>query len=543
MNHILKETTLDNNIKVLLIDIPDSKYFDMTIAFNAGYRHSKAESSGRGSQIPHILEHMIFDGSRYFGTSDDLQTIFDKSGGESNGITTPYHNLYVFRNKIRNAEAIIAAAMDMVYFPKLSQQSFDEELQVVSNELHDQLGDFAMNAVLYNQQNVLPELPLRIDIQLQNLKKITHAEVKKYHKKYYTLDNTTIIVAFDSKEMTSQKIIGVLRKASEGAKSGKKFEPPTFAINTTKNRTTQGVKIARSIENSILSLRYIKAGTFDTAEETAKSGIKASLFTGMILNMKSYSVQHRLRKMGLTYGVSFFPALSIETYGFELMIDGPNNRFDELLKNTLRMVNDLTKNGITENQFNNLKKELIESYEDRSSSYEEIVAWYTEDYLMTGSILSTEDYQKIASSITQEDVLSFAHSVIRSENQYATVFSAKPIRKSVKIDTIADEIFNENVKPAAKTINEEINRWYSEDAEAGTLRKFAIFINTRPLLAWSWIVVELALGSFLIYRYWFIAEGNASWWYVVLALTGVLAVLEALGDTFTRYKISRRQRK
>ncbi len=532
MKHTTREETLNNGIKLLLIDIPDSRYFDMAVAVNAGYRFATDDEDIISSETPHILEHCVFDGSSRYESGDALQSVFDLNGGEWNGITTPYHNLYTFHNKPKNAKTIIDAALNMVFFPALSQQSFSEECDVVANELQEKMGDFSLNANLYAQQAILPDLLVSTDYSLEVLGTSSHEEVVAYHRAYYTTNNTTVVIACDMKEITRDVIVEAIAKATNNAPKGTRRDMPRFTVST-ENRHT-GQPLGRSITTSTLALQYAKESPALTPQESAVLSTKAAMFATMVSNMKSYSVQYRLRKQGLAYGVMFAPLLSIETYGFEFTIEAPNDRFKELLTATLSMTTELAKDGITDQQFTALKEDLIESYGDIDSP-NDIMTWYLEEYLIESSVLTPEDYKKIAQDISQNDVLSFARDVLRLEQQYISLFSAKQVRLGTTIELVTDAIFTGDaalLNPKEEIAN-EFNRWYEKDSNATGLRRFTLFINTRPFLAWTWIALSITIGVFVWYYYFFILNERL-WWQYIIIVIGTLGIIDGIGDGMTR---------
>jgi predicted Zn-dependent peptidase len=110
--------------------------------------------------------------------------------------------------------------------------------------------------------------------------------------------------------------------------------------------------------------------------------------------MKSYSVNYKLRKKGLVYGIDFSVSESIESYGFELDISSQNDKYNEIYAYTLSGIRDLTVNGITESQFINARKDFSESFEDKTDSSDSIIGWYLQDYLMDESLTSPKEFSK-----------------------------------------------------------------------------------------------------------------------------------------------------
>lgn len=70
---------------------------------------------------------------------------------------------------------------------------------------------------------------------------------------------------------------------------------------------------------------------------------------------------------------------------------------------------------------------------------------------------------------------------------------------------------------------------YEPDPHAGPIKRFSAYISARPLLDWTWMIGELALGAVMAY-YFLISQLGASqpWWHYLLGIIGVFFILESL---------------
>lgn len=76
-------------------------------------------------------------------------------------------------------------------------------------------------------------------------------------------------------------------------------------------------------------------------------------------------------------------------------------------------------------------------------------------------------------------------------------------------------------------------RYYEADAESGKLKRILVAINRRPVLAWTWIVGQLALGCVIMYSCW-VLPNTLVWWQVALGFVGAYLVFETLLDAIMR---------
>jgi predicted Zn-dependent peptidase len=447
MKHSTSEYTLANGIRLLVVDVPKSNQFNMAVAIGAGYRRATIDDPALFER-PHVLEHLTFDGSKKYQSGDTLQDIFSSNGGWSNATTTSYHTIFAFHNRTSSMLDIIDAALDMVFFPSLTEKSFEEEMMVIENELAENMGDFDLNANEYTQQQILPDLVISTDTQLARLGNISHKDVVGFHRKYYGTKNTTIIISCDVKQTGIGKIKSAILAATKSAPAGKYYKLPKFSFVKRKEANATYVKIGRSIDDSFLSLQYMLPGSV-SRRDTLLLNLLCSIAGGM----KSYSVNHKLRKKGLVYGLNIESSQSIDTFGISLSINAGSKRFVDVFAYALGMLRDFVWEGITNDQFEKAKKEFIDSVDDDVATADGIMSWYLSDYLFEDTLISPQEYKQFAQSVTQDEMLTLARKVLKLENQFATVFSAKGVRAATSINLLAKEIL-ENEKTVDQSLIE-----------------------------------------------------------------------------------------
>lgn len=447
MKHSVTKKTLPSGIELLLIDIPGVASFDMAIAFNAGYRFA-TKNNADIYEAPHVLEHIVFDGSKKYENSDALQDVFSRGGGYSNGITTMYQNIFPFHSRVTHAEAVLKAALDCVYFPLLKQQAFDEEIKVVENELGEYMGDLQLNAGQYTIQQILPDLQVSTDTQLARLGNVTLEDVKKYHKKYFGTNNTKILIATDLKKMPSSQIEAAISASVKGAPAGKRYALPSFEVAKAKPGTIQFVPIHKTTTDSTSAIHF--AARKDKISR--KEMHMLQLFSEMATGMKSFSVNYKLRKQGLIYGLALSAMESEEAYGLELSVIADNSRFVEVFAYTLESLRDFAKNGVTAEQFMTARKDYEDALDDALTSPDNIISWYIDDYLIDGTVVTVDEHREIIKKITQEQMLEQVRKLFNYDHLYATVFSSKGIRASAAMDLLAKEVLKKEKKVTTELI-------------------------------------------------------------------------------------------
>lgn len=448
MKHSISEEILDNGVKILFIDIPGVTSFDLAVVFNCGYRRSAKDNPFK-YELPHVLEHQVFDGSKHYPTNDSLQDVFTSGGGTSNGVTTPYYNLFAFHNRLRNAEAVLRASLDMVFNPLLREDSYNEEIQVIRNELEESMSDILANTYAYNGQQIVPELLTSTDNQLERLPNIIYDDVLKYHRKYYTTKNSTLILATDLKKFPKTTAISLINEVTKSSPKGKRYALPTFTVAPAQPENMVFQKIHKSLSDTTAVISFTIEGSPEQ-----KTLIALGLFGYIASNMKSYSINYKMRKRGLVYGISADLGRSKEAYGIDLGITANNEKFAEVYGYALHELINLAKSGLSDDQFESAKRDFIDTYDDNTSTSDGIISWYIDDYLIEGQYDTISDYKKISKSITKEFMLKAVNTLLKYENLYGTVFSAKAIRASSAMEQLSKAILKDNEEISEQLITD-----------------------------------------------------------------------------------------
>lgn len=548
MKHTTHTELLPNGIRLLLIDVPDTSNFELVISIGAGYRVATKNDIER-YEIPHVLEHMVFDGSSKHDTADELQAIFNAGGGEWNGVTSTYSTSYMFHNRVRNAESLLNAAFDAVFQPLLSRQSFDEETRVVANELDDSMNDFNQGADQYTQQQILPELVVSADTQLARLPNVEYDDVLRFHRKYYGTANTTVVALCDTKQLSFKKLQTLILDATKSAPKRAKVDIPTFEMAKSEG-VVLPVEVAKAVGRSIASLQYVVKGHAE-----ARTMILLGIFCTMLNGMNSYSVNHQLRKLGVAYGTAFSGLQSAETHGIELAIDADNEKFIEVLSHTLSLTQKFIKNGVTDEQFNRFMTETIESVDDAESSTDALMAWYFDDFVVEGTVVTPKQHRAMLQTIKKSEVFNLASEMFKFENQYGSIFTSKKFRGSVAVTAITESILKDNKEVDDDFINgykvinggflssvgDEVRRLQQPDPNAGPYRRMLIYINSRPALAWTLNVFKLVVVVFLGFQSAERFSSSEEWLGWLSAGLAAYLLLDVASDAFIRITDTRRR--
>lgn len=195
----VKEYSLNNGLQVLLVPDPAINNVVVNVVYHVGSRQEGYGETG----MAHLLEHMMFKGSKKF--SSIKQTIADK-GASANG-TTWYDRTDYFEI-LPASDSNLTWALDMESDRMVNSLMKNEDLQkeftVVRNEF--EMGENYPDNIL--QERILSTMYLWHNYgkstigSKEDIEKVPIVNLTAFYRKYYQPDNATLIVGgkFDEKK-------------------------------------------------------------------------------------------------------------------------------------------------------------------------------------------------------------------------------------------------------------------------------------------------------------------------------------------------------
>ncbi|MDP8942827.1 MAG: insulinase family protein [Actinomycetota bacterium] len=127
----LGETTLENGLPLVSLEMEGTRSATVLVAFDAGARTERPEENG----MAHFLEHLVFKGGEKYATYRDVNSTAERLGAELNAYTS--HDVVAFHITCR-AEVVMDAAdllTDFVGRARLDPDELDRERGVVIQEI------------------------------------------------------------------------------------------------------------------------------------------------------------------------------------------------------------------------------------------------------------------------------------------------------------------------------------------------------------------------------------------------------------------------
>ncbi|WP_333851462.1 M16 family metallopeptidase [Epilithonimonas sp.] len=286
----IKEYSLSNGMKVLLLSDPSQSNAVVNIVYNVGSKHEGYGEKG----MAHLLEHMLFKSTKKLG---DIKKMLSDKGGNANGTTwydrTNYYE--VFPSNDENLKWFLEMEADRMINATILQSDLDKEFSVVRNEF--EIGENSPSGVL--MERIVSAAYLWHNYgnstigSKEDVERVKAVTLRKFYEKYYQPDNATLIVAgkFDEKKALDY----IAQYFSTIAKPARVLETP-YTVEPAQDGE-RFVELKRAGDSKVIGALYHTApyadkdyAALDALQEILTADPSGYLYKAMIDSHKAASV-------------------------------------------------------------------------------------------------------------------------------------------------------------------------------------------------------------------------------------------------------------
>ena len=416
-NNLIKEKVyiekLENGMTLMCIPKKGISKKYIIIGDNYGSNDNKFEVDGQKIEIPegvaHYLEHKMFEQENGRNSLDVLSSL----GVNANAFTTNDLTAYLFGCTDNFYEAM-DELFDYVQSPYFTDENVEKERGIIRQEIQmykdEPQTEVYMNALRAMYKNIA----LRDDIAgtVESIEKIDKDTLYKCYNNFYTPENMTVVVSGDFVPEEIFKEIKSRIKTDKKVMTAKKIkEKEPEEINQEKIETKM------DISTPIFIIGY-KDKVPD--KEIVKRHISVEILLEIMVGNSS-ELYKELYEGGLIHyelGTNYeFSA----DYAF-CMIQGQTCDVETVTKRVKEKIDEIIKNGISEEEFDRIKKKIYGFYVRDFDSVETVANTFLIDHLKG---INAFDYFEEFLSLTKEYVEKVGREVFDSENMILSVVNPK----------------------------------------------------------------------------------------------------------------------
>ncbi len=207
----IKQENLKNGLKVIVIEDPSSP----VATFQVWYRVGGIDEPEGKSGISHLLEHLMFRGSKNY-PGNVFSKIVQSQGGIDNAFTTKDYTVYFQKLSPLKLHVSFDLESDRMANLMLKKEDFELEKKIVLEERRQRYEDDPENLIIEEViGTAFKTHPYKRPVigWTEDIQSITLEDVIEHYHRFYCPNNAFIIVAGDVKK---EEIIEKIKEKFEG---------------------------------------------------------------------------------------------------------------------------------------------------------------------------------------------------------------------------------------------------------------------------------------------------------------------------------------
>ncbi|MCJ8321833.1 MAG: insulinase family protein [Colwellia sp.] len=209
---IYQAVTLDNGLRVLLIENNGTNKSAAALAVNVGHFNDPSERQG----LAHFLEHMLFLGTTKYPDGSEYQKFISQHGGSNNAWTATEHTCFFFDIQQQHFSSALKRFSQFFISPLLSEEFVNNERKNIDAEFKLKLKDDIRRLYDVHKETINPAHPFsqfsvgNIDTLADRDNSKVRDELKQFYDEFYRADYMTLVLEGPQSIEELQKLANTL---------------------------------------------------------------------------------------------------------------------------------------------------------------------------------------------------------------------------------------------------------------------------------------------------------------------------------------------
>lgn len=398
-----KKIVLNNGLRLILAPDDSKQVLTALVVFGVGSRYETESEAG----ISHVLEHMVYKGTKKRQTPLEIAEYIENIGGEHNAFTAKEYTGFYAKTASKYLSEVIDFLSDLLVGPLLREEDLIKEKPVIIQEI-DMYEDLPMEVAANKFESALfGDNALGRDIigYRQSIESLSRNNLIKFRDLHYCGSNCVIVLAgnFDGKD--EKEIIGLVESKFIFSKNQNSVVPEIEL-----NQKQSVALIKRKTEQSHLVIGF--RGPSSKSDDKYKLKMLALILGG---SMSSRMFTEIREKRSLAYAVRSGAATYLDTGLIDTYAGVPHQRVIEaveaIMEQYQRIKKDITNSEVKKAKEIIYGKKLI-SLEDTS----EVALHYAMAELLGADLISPSELIRIYQDITLDQLIEAAGKYLKEDN-------------------------------------------------------------------------------------------------------------------------------
>lgn len=249
--HVIKQV-LSNGLTVLVRVVDTLPKVSIQIWYDVGSKDEKTGEKG----IAHLIEHMVFKGTKNLSESD-INILAHRLSGSINAFTSWDYTGYLFNMPKQHWQEVFPVMADSMQNVSFKDDHLNSEMKAVIQELKMYRDNFQRTLIEDMVSAVFADHPYHYPIigYKQDLWELHGEDLRKFYKKHYCPNNATLVIVgdVDAQEVFKQaeKYFGSIAPCAD-------YKKEEFYFNT--DIVAKSVKLYRDVQQPLALVAWVIPG-------------------------------------------------------------------------------------------------------------------------------------------------------------------------------------------------------------------------------------------------------------------------------------------
>ena len=422
---MFQKTILDNGLRVLTVEKPESHSIASGIFVKAGSRNEDPDTNG----ISHFLEHMVFKGTAKYPTFLAVSEAIEGVGGDLNAWTGEDHTYY--HNKVPSTQLVrsLDVVAELVQHPLLREEDIKREKGVIVEEINMYLDVPARHVMVVLGATMWPEQPLGRPIlgTKETVTSFVRRHFVQYMQEWYEPRNMVLVVAGKTthQEVTEQadKLFRDLPAKTVRPVPGV-VEQQTAPRQTILTKKTDQAHLAIGFHG--LPYADPDRWAFEVMSTLLGQGASSRLF------------QRIREERGLAYTIRTMEDHFEDTGGLYIHAGLNLGKLEEALLAIVKELVLLKTERVQPTELARVKQFIRGSIEMSVDDTDEMAVWFGRGELFEPTVRTPEEVIALVEAVTPEDIQRVAQRILVP--QKASVALIAPVKETKQLTTYLEEL-------------------------------------------------------------------------------------------------------
>lgn len=394
----------EGGIPIVVETLPSSSSVALAVYVNVGSRNEPAGKAG----MAHLLEHMVFRGTKNF-TSRQISERIEDAGGELNGFTGKEYTCYyssILKETFENAGEILG---EIVASPILAEDSFSLEKQIVTQEVNMLLNEpesyihyLFTKAIWEGHPMSIPEAG-----DFETIGSISLVDLKDFYASNYSPESLIVVASGGVRAGKVEEWASSLDSMPRLTRTNDQL-PPTPRAD---------IKFfPREGDQAYVGLGFPGVEAGDPARQVQRM-LSALLGAGM----SSRLFQKVREEEGLVYSIYSISKHYSDCGNMGIYFSCSKDELAHVLESISSEFSLLKREGLEPGELDRVKRLIKGATVRRLESTDNRMFRIGESYAMTGEVKTIEQMIQEMEKITEDQVLAIAEELIKPQKMCVAI--------------------------------------------------------------------------------------------------------------------------